>query len=307
MKKFLWSLKHYLLYKLRSFLKYNKSEELEEKKRVIVSFTTLPSRFVNIKNTLSSLIYQTRIPDEIVIAIPRFSKREKVEYQIPDFINKIVKAANISGLFIKYPKISILHSDSDWGPATKFIPAIQREIQADRHDYILIIVDDDQIYQRTMISNFIKHHKTYKDFILCNRGRKLEKSMFYCNSEVILGTKIKDVTEVDIITGVGGYLINPELVDSSLWDYSDSPEGAFYMDDIWISGYFAKRGIKRLVVPSQSEILYRSKRDLHQSRIFKRNKQQDKTITLSDIPCKFSDNPREYYNNQVISYFSEYW
>lgn len=307
MKTFINSIKHYFKHIFKGFLKYNKSECIDDKARIIISFTTLPSRFDNIRKSLSSLIYQTKIVDEIVISIPLFSKREEVEYKIPDFVNEIINKVNSSQLFIKFPQITILKSEIDWGPATKFIPVLKREKNKGNDQYLLIVLDDDQIYQRTMVSNFIKYYRKHKGCVICNRGRKLDSSMLYSNSCVVLGTKINSVKEVDIITGVGAYMLDPALIDSSLWDYSNAPEGAFYMDDIWISGYFAKKRIKRYVIPSQSEILYRSRRDSHQSRVFKKNKDQENTITLSDIKCQHSENPREFYNNQLIDYFKEYW
>ena len=56
------------------------------------------------------------------------------------------------------------------------------------------------------------------------------------------------------------------------------------------------------------ELLIRSKRDLHKSRVFKGNKKQKDTITLSEIPCdETTESPREFYNNSVIEYYKNDW
>ncbi|MDA3885290.1 MAG: hypothetical protein PF638_06810 [Candidatus Delongbacteria bacterium] len=304
--KFINSSNFYFKHKIRGLFTSGEVEKSGSHK-IIVSFTTLPSRIVNLKKTINSLLNQTILPDEIVISIPELSVREKKKYIIPEFINKIIEKNKNSNYFIKTPKITILKSDKDWGPATKFIPILQREFENNNDDVVFVIVDDDQIYQRTMISNFIKYHKKFPNAILCNRGRCLDESFIYSNSKVVLGPKLDQVREVDIITGVGGYLLTLKLIDESLWDYKGAPDGAFYMDDIWLSGYFARNSIIRYSIPAQSELLFRSKRDKHQSRVFRKNKAQEKTITLSNIPCEKSDNPREYYNNEVIEYFKKYW
>lgn len=300
------SSKFFIKHKIRVLFTSGKEEE-SSKYEVIVSFTTLPSRIANLKKTINSFLNQTRLPDEIVISFPEYSVREKKKYIIPECLNRIIEKNKNSDCFMKTPKITILKSDKDWGPATKFIPILQREFENKKNDVLFVIVDDDQIYQRTMISNFIKYHKKFPNAILCNRGRCLDNSFLYSNSKVVLGPKLDQVKGVDIITGVGGYLLTTKLINKSLWDYTGAPEGAFYMDDIWLSGYFARNSILRYSIPAHSELLFRSKRDKHQSRVFRKNKAQEKTITLSDIPCEKSDNPREYYNNEVIAYFKKFW
>ena len=307
MNKFITSLFFYLQHKIKTLFTSGKVIDIKDKK-VIVSFTTLPSRFPNIEETLISLINQTRLPDEIVISIPKYSVREDTQYIVPNIVKKIIEKNKKSSLFIKVPDITILRSDKDWGPATKFIPLLQRELNKEKNKNLLIILDDDQVYQRTMISNFIKYHKKHNKSVLCNRGRILKSDFIYNNSDIILSSKIKTPKPVDIITGVGAYLLIPDMFNSTIWDYEGAPKGAFYMDDIWISGYLAKNNIERLTIPVHSELLIRSKRDLHKSRVFKGNKKQKDTITLSEIPCdEAEENPREFYNNSVIKYYKDYW
>jgi hypothetical protein len=81
---------------------------------VIASFSTVPDRISNLKPTIRSLLKQTRPPDEIVLAIPEFSIREQRSYE---YISQL-------------PRVRVLHCREDWGPATKFIGAIQDELAA---------------------------------------------------------------------------------------------------------------------------------------------------------------------------------
>ena len=39
------------------------------------------------------------------------------------------------------------------------------------------------------------------------------------------------------------------ILQERLWNYARVPKGAFYMDDVWISGQLAAVGVPRVVVP----------------------------------------------------------
>lgn len=45
------------------------------------------------------------------------------------------------------------------------------------------------------------------------------------------------------------YLVQTDMFDDSLWlGYADAPPGAFFMDDVWVSGRLAHARVKRFVV-----------------------------------------------------------
>ena len=90
------------------------------------------------------------------------------------------------------------------------------------------------------------------------------------------------------MTGCGSYLIQPRFFDEALWDYSNAPAGAFFMDDIWISGCLDRRGVKKYVVPG-SAMMRTAVRQLG-------------TLTLHDVP-----GGRQPNNNETIRYFRESW
>ena len=56
-------------------------------RRVIASLSTVPDRIGNLGPTIRSLLRQTRPPDEIVLAIPEFSVRERRPYVVPKYIS----------------------------------------------------------------------------------------------------------------------------------------------------------------------------------------------------------------------------
>src|SRR5689334_2693114 len=97
-------------------------------RRVVASLATVPSRINNLRATIRSLLNQTRPPDEIIVAVPEFSIREERPYVVPEYL-------------LNLPRLRILRSEKDWGPATKFIPLVREELAGDRGDTMVMVVD----------------------------------------------------------------------------------------------------------------------------------------------------------------------
>ena len=75
------------------------------------------------------------------------STRESNFYDIPDFLKE-------GGEY--YSKVKLLRSQSDYGPATKFVPIIQELEKQRMEDARVIIVDDDQEYPWEMVAAYDK-------------------------------------------------------------------------------------------------------------------------------------------------------
>jgi hypothetical protein len=243
--------------------------------RVIASLTTVPERIGNLGPTIRSLLRQTRPPDEIVLAIPEFSVREQRPYVVPKYISRL-------------PRLRILHCGKDWGPATKFIPVIQEELAARRENTLILVVDDDRVYPRDALETYLYYSRQLPEAALCFRGAAMPLSLDWREAKMIYANELREPRRAAIITGCGSYLIQPRLFDESLWDYSRAPEGAFYMDDIWISGCLNRRDVKRYVVPA--------------SAMMRSVLRQHRTLSLHDVP-----NGRQYNNNETIAFFGDSW
>src|SRR5438132_10800975 len=244
-------------------------------KRLIVSFSTMPDRIGRLQPTLESLLNQTRPPDEIVLAVPKFSIRQQREYRIPDYLFQI-------------PRLRVLRCRQDWGPATKFIAAVKDELAAGRSDTLIMVVDDDRIYPRDSIELYLHYHEQLPDAVLCFRGGAIPRSLNWRDSRIDFGVDLQAPKRATVITGCGSYLIQPRFFDDSLWDYSTAPKGAFYMDDMWISGSLERRGVERYVIPA-SNMMRTAFRQLG-------------TMTLHDVP-----NGRHHNNNETIAFFNANW
>ena len=244
-------------------------------RRIIVSLSTMPDRIGRLQPALDSLLKQTRPPDEIVLAVPRFSIRQKRGYQIPNYLLQI-------------PKVRILRCEKDWGPATKFIAVVQDELAAGRTDTLIMVVDDDRIYPRDSVELYLHYHAQLPDAALCFRGGPIPRSLNWRDCKIEFGIDFRAPKQTAVITGCGSYLIQPRFFDSSLWDYSVAPAGAFYMDDMWISGCLERRGVDRYIIPA-SAMMRTALRQLG-------------TMTLHDVPSG-----RRHHNNETIAFFSANW
>jgi len=244
-------------------------------RRIIASFSTLPERIANLEPMLRSLLEQTRPPDEIVLALPRFSIRQRKEYVVPAYLQKI-------------PRLRILRCETDWGPATKFIPVIQEELAAGRSDTLIMVVDDDRTYPRDAVETYLHYHAQLPEAALCFRGALMPNNFVWFMPKLFRANQIREPKRVAVITGTASYLVQPRFFDAALWDYSGSPKSAFYMDDIWISGCLDRRGVKKYVVPA--------------SAMMRTVRQQWGTMTLYDVP-----KGAVRTNTEAIEHFRDTW
>ena len=246
-----------------------------DERRVIASLSTVPSRINNLRATIRSLLKQTRPPDEIILAVPEFSIREERPYVVPEYL-------------LHLPRLRILRSEKDWGPATKFIPLVREELAAGRGDTVIMVVDDDRIYPRDALATYLHYSAQLTGAALCFRGAAMPRTFDWRDAIMTKGNELREPRSVAVITGCGSYLIQPRFFDESLWDYSKAPQAAFYMDDIWISGWLARRNVKRYAVPT--------------SMMMRSVWRQRRTLTLHDVP-----NGRQRNNNETIAFFRDSW
>ncbi len=245
-----------------------------DNRRVIASLSTVPDRINNLGPTIRSLLKQTRPPDEIVLAIPEFSLRERRPYVVPKYITRL-------------PRVRVLRCTEDWGPATKFIGAIQDELAAGREDTLIMVVDDDRLYPRDALETYLYYSEQLPNAALCFRGAAMPSTLDWDDAKMIRASELREPHPVAVITGCGSYLIQPRFFDESLWDYSVAPQVAFDIDDIWISGWLSRRGVKRYVVPASA---------MMQSVL-----RQRWTVSLNKIPG------RQKLNNETIAFFRDTW
>ena len=106
---------------------------------------------------------------------------------------------------------------------------------------------------------------------------------------------------VSVITANCGYLVQTAFFDAQLWNYTGAPDGARWMDDVWVSGQLARAGVPRMVVPfDEYQVTYNSFYP---------------ALTLDTIRLRRDgryqrargQNPREAANHQALGFFYSDW
>ncbi|MGE0230434.1 MAG: glycosyltransferase family A protein [Flavobacteriaceae bacterium] len=198
--------------------------------RVVVSLTTIPERVPYLAPVLAGLLEQDRPADRVILALPDYSLRSGKPYpaleQVPHGVD-LLRCA-------------------DTGPSTKLLPALRAE--ADAH---IIVADDDVIYPSDFISTLLAGHRAIPDAAIGLRGWCIEPNVEPRHYEHVWGTALRTARQVDILLGVWGYLIPPGSLDEAVFDYGGYPDAMRWVDDVWISGHLARRGVARHVVPSR--------------------------------------------------------
>lgn len=201
--------------------------------RVVVSLTTIPDRIQHIGPTLCSLLDQTRRPDAIVLNLPSHARREDRTYEIPPFLESLDVVERID-------------CGEDRGPATKLLPTLERETDPDTR---IIVLDDDQVYPHNMVETLVSWSDRLPDAAVCSRGFRIPAGFDIENRDTLYGTHLHEPARIEIMQGSAGFLVRPRFFDESVFDYSDAPPEAFFVDDVWLAGHLARAGVDRYVVP----------------------------------------------------------
>ena len=123
-----------------------------KKKKVYVALSTIPSRATeeillsNINHLIAS---QTETIEKVFITLPN---------QYLRFKEKI--SGNIITKLKSNPKIEIIHIEHDYGPASKYLGPFIHRYNIIKNN-LLVIIDDDRIYNKNLIKNFVTAHNSY--------------------------------------------------------------------------------------------------------------------------------------------------
>ena len=224
---------------------------------LIISLTAIPPRFEVLGPALESLLVQNHKADRITVWIPtqyrRFTDWDGTMPRVPSGVEPC-------------------RTDRDLGPATKVLP-IARELAGQNVD--LLFCDDDRTYPPEWSATFLCARRNHPDAAICLRGLGAEaiaktspkralqprpvirpKSEDWEFQRRRVGRILKTLVTFnyreperrrfsssgysDMFEGCGGVLVRPDWFDKSDWDI---PEFALGVDDIWLSGMLARKGI----------------------------------------------------------------
>ena len=204
-----------------------------KKPRIVVSFSTLPSRVNNIPKVVNSILQNTIIPDIIYINIPKFSKRENKEYVINE--NLIDKS--------KMNKVKFNFITTDYGPVTKLYPTLLNETDPET---IIICIDDDKEYDPWTIEHLLNASEYFKNSCICVSGwNYINLKLFALPITINIPNYVK---KVNILQCYNGVLYKRKFFQEDFKNYLNITT-CFTTDDILISKYLNFKQIEILSVP----------------------------------------------------------
>jgi hypothetical protein len=179
--------------------------------KVYVSLTTIPARASGLMRCLDSLMAQTHAPERIFLCVPRTYRRFPGAQPAP------IDVDAFGG------RVELVSCAEDFGPGTKILGALDklpREANA-----LLVLVDDDAIYEPHMLATFVRH--------------------FEANPDAAASFHVYRYRGHDIGQGVDGFAIPTRaLVGLPAFHRAirDNPS-LFFVDDLWISFYLWMRRV----------------------------------------------------------------
>lgn len=192
--------------------------------KVVVSFTTIPSRIRYLPDVAKRLRNQTLKPDEIYACIPYYSKR----------LNQA------------YPKSIGLVDDTrvvrcpDYGPATKLLGCLPYETDPDT---IIITIDDDQEYRPQTISLLVNYAKMYPESAIGIHSLTPDLKNNVCRGKNIASPRAQ------YLEGYGGIAYRRGFFNEGVWGYFEKVSKCsecFISDDLAISWWLKLQGIQRI-------------------------------------------------------------
>lgn len=213
-------------------------------RRVIVSFTTTPFRLPLLKPVIKN-ICETQVdkPTKLVLYVPPVFKRTGELYVVPDSIKDLQKT---------YPIFEIRHVEEDKGPVTKIYYALKEFTEPTD---ILISIDDDVIYERHFIKEFLDGHQKQPDALLGFMG--VDNSNKFIHAELVQNSQPhRQFKNVETLGGFRGILYSRRLIQDDFFTHADILNGKhnkiqntpILEDDTYIARYCTFKNIPKLVL-----------------------------------------------------------
>ncbi|KAJ3295342.1 hypothetical protein HDU79_009396 [Rhizoclosmatium sp. JEL0117] len=212
---------------------------------ILISLTSTAARLnYELPLTVSSLIAQKSLPSPVAIHI-------YIPHADLQAFANFLTAQPTSAL--SHPSVTIIPS-LDYGPATKFIPAILDT----NHRGPIIVCDDDHIYGSTVLRDLHNHYRKDPSKAYGLRGWRINADMTWGVTKnfwhhIVFGYFIAAPYRVGILTANSCYILNSAWFAgnrSVISDYTGLKSGAKLMDDIWINGHLAQLDVQRYLVPT---------------------------------------------------------
>lgn len=202
--------------------------------KIVVSLTSFPGAICYAIEAIRSILQGSLLPDKLVLYLT-FSQFKEVS--IPTELTQMQQ---------DYDCFEIRDYPQDIRSYRKLIPALR-----DFPDETIVTIDDDVRYDREMLADIIKVHRSYPNAVIANRAKVINLDKPYKKWKKLrwynfIAKRIK-ISPLIIQTGVGGVLypphsLNPEMLKECLFT-----EIAPTTDDLWFWAAAITNG--RTVIP----------------------------------------------------------
>ncbi len=190
---------------------------------IVVSFTSYPPRISTVHRVVESLYQQTMPADEIILYLS-LDEFPEMESDLPDTLNRL---NGQKGFRIEWVQGNLKSHK-------KYYYALQNY-----KDAVVITVDDDTVYAKTMISELVESHKRFPDAVSARRVRMIIKNSEGLEpygkweGETYLD-EYADIPRMDLCAvGIGGILY--PVFNRDHWsDKKMIFEMAEEQDDLWL-------------------------------------------------------------------------
>jgi hypothetical protein len=208
---------------------------------IVITLTTIPTRLFSnytydMRYCLESLLNQNYDGDfEVHLNIPYIFKQTGEEYKIPDWL----KEMEISNKKLK------IYRTEDFGPLTKSFPTIMRITNPET---IIIVVDDDLVYNAAMITEHIKNQKKWPDNPVGYDGMRSRNdkggsaSNFKNIRDYYFSANYMD-SRVDILQHYKSVSYKRRFFENDFESFIQ--ENMFWSDDLVMAAYFSFKKVPR--------------------------------------------------------------
>lgn len=192
----------------------------KSKPQVVVSMTSFPAAIEFAVTAMKSILEGAVLPDKAVLYL---TLAQFGENGIPKELTELAQ---------ENPIFEIRDYPTDIRSYRKLVPAL-----TDFPDAVIVTVDDDVKYGKTMLQRLLELHKETPDAIVCHRAKKVMLDRPYRKWEKYRWYHFmfkKDYSSyLNIQTGVGGVLYPPHSLKKEMIDVELFTKLAPTADDIW--------------------------------------------------------------------------
>ncbi len=215
----IYSLIRFLLRNYYNFIfplqvKLKKKQSLSNDDKIIVSLTSFPKRINKVWMVVETMFNQTHKPDKVILTLS--------ELQFPDkkIPQKLLEQTQRG--------LEIIWTKDDIRSHKKYYYTMQKYPNS-----IVITVDDDVLYEKSLIKKLIHFNKIYPNCILCNWG-SIKIGNEYKNWENLL-FQHKSPSYYVLQIGVGGVLYPPNSLYKDVFKKEYFLDMCPLADDIWLN------------------------------------------------------------------------